>query len=115
MRDSAHWADSAITSSLDWARPLNKPTACAWFGSFTDSPEFPSATQEFRTIVDHRGEVPASPLYPLAHLGLARAAVAGGNASQAREAYDAFFALWKDADSNLPALREARVEYERLR
>jgi eukaryotic-like serine/threonine-protein kinase len=73
-----------------------------------------AATMEFRSIIDHRGEVPASPLYPLAHLGLARAAMLAGNAGQARQAYETFLALWKDADPNLQVLREARVEYERL-
>ena len=70
---------------------------------------------EFQSILDHRGEVPASMLYPLAHLGLARAAVLANNPEKARAAYDAFLALWKDADPDLRPLKDARLEYSRLR
>ena len=72
------------------------------------------AAAEFRGIVDHRGEQADSPLYPLAHLGLARALALGGDRAAARQAYSAFFALWKDADPDLLPLREARTEFARL-
>ena len=74
----------------------------------------PRAMQEFQAIVDHRGEVPASPLYALAHAGLARAATLLQDTDMARREYDAFFQLWKDADPDLPAMKEARAEYARL-
>jgi hypothetical protein len=48
-------------------------------------------------------------------LGLARALIANGDTAGARKAYQDFFALWKDADSDLPALSEARKEYEQLK
>ncbi len=73
------------------------------------------ATAEFQTIIDHRGWYPLSPLYPLAHLGLARAAELGGDTARARKAYQDFFALWKDADPTIPILIEARAEYEKLK
>ena len=73
------------------------------------------ATTEFQTILDHRGWYPLSPLYPLAHLGLARAAVLNGDAAKARKAYQDFFALWKDADPTIPILIQARAEYEKLK
>ena len=72
------------------------------------------AAEEFRTITEHRGEVPATPLYPLAHVGLARAAVLAGDTAAARRQYDTFFALWKDADQELPPLKEARTAAARL-
>ena len=72
------------------------------------------AADEFRSIIDHRGELADSPLYPLAHLGLARALASGGDRAGARQAYLAFFALWKDADPNLLPLKEARREFARL-
>jgi hypothetical protein len=53
-------------------------------------------------------------LYPLAHLGLARAAVLSSDTAKARQAYQDFFALWKDADADLPLLIEAKKEYENL-
>jgi hypothetical protein len=54
-------------------------------------------------------------LYPLAHLGLARAAAMNGDATKARQAYQDFFALWKDADADLRVLIEAKKEYEKLK
>jgi tetratricopeptide (TPR) repeat protein len=72
------------------------------------------AAAEFQMIIDHRGEVPASALYALAHVGLARAAVLTGDANTARKAYESFFALWRDADPDLAPLKEARLEYARL-
>ena len=75
----------------------------------------PAAEAEFRNILSRRGEVPTSMLYPLAHLGAARAAVLIDDREQARKAYGAFLALWKDADPLLPPLQEARAEYSRLR
>jgi tetratricopeptide (TPR) repeat protein len=59
------------------------------------------AAAEFQKILDHRGWDPLSPLYPLAHLGIARAAVLNLDTSKARQAYQDFFALWKDADADL--------------
>jgi predicted Zn-dependent protease len=72
------------------------------------------AAAEFQKILDHRGQRPISVLYPLAHLGLARAAAMNGDAAKAHQAYQDFFALWKDADADLPALIEAKKEYEKF-
>jgi len=69
---------------------------------------------EFRSILDHRGELVDSPLYPLAHLGLARALAPGGDRAGARQAYLAFFSFWKDADPDLLPLKEAGLEFARL-
>jgi len=73
------------------------------------------ATTEIREIIDHRGWYPLSPLYPLAHVGLARAAALSGDAVKARKAYQDFFALWKDADTTIPLLVAARQEYDKLK
>ncbi len=73
------------------------------------------AASEFQKILDHRGWSPLSPLYPLAHLGLARAAVLQGDPTKARKSYQDFLALWKDADADLPILIEAKKEYEKLK
>ena len=73
------------------------------------------AALEFQTIVDHRGWYPVSPLYPLAELGSARAAVISGDNARARKYYQDFFTLWKDADSTIPFLIAARAEYEKLK
>jgi eukaryotic-like serine/threonine-protein kinase len=73
------------------------------------------AAAEFQRILDHRGWLPVSPLYPLAHLGMARAAVLLGDTTKARQAYEDFFTLWKDADPEIPALQAASREHARLR
>jgi hypothetical protein len=56
-----------------------------------------------------------SPNTVLAHLGLARATVMQGDGAKARKAYEEFFALWKDADQDIPVLIEAKKEYEKLK
>src|SRR5262245_13699484 len=68
------------------------------------------AAAEFQKILDHRGYAPLSPLYPLAHLGLARAAALSGDRAKSQKAWEDFFAAWKDADADLPILREAGKE-----
>jgi eukaryotic-like serine/threonine-protein kinase len=72
------------------------------------------AAAAFQQIVEHRGWRPDALLYPLAHLGLARAAALAGDAAKSRQAYQDFFALWQGADPDLPILRAARQEYDRL-
>jgi len=71
------------------------------------------AAAEFNAILEHRGESPLAQLYSLAQLGAARAEAAAG-AWKARETYDLFLAAWRDADPDLPSLREARQERARL-
>jgi tetratricopeptide (TPR) repeat protein len=73
------------------------------------------AAVEFQKIVDHRGIAPTAPEHSLAKLGLGRAYVMSGDSAKARAAYQDFFALWKDADTDLPILKEAKAEYEKLR
>jgi len=72
------------------------------------------ASMEFQKILDHRGLVLNFPLSALAHLGLARAHAFSGNTAKARTAYQDFFALWKDADPDIPILRQAKAEYAKL-
>jgi eukaryotic-like serine/threonine-protein kinase len=71
----------------------------------------PEAAREFQRILDHRGEDPMSPMYPLAHLGLARAAVLSGEKGRSRKSYQDFLALWRDADPGVQVLIEAKKEY----
>jgi tetratricopeptide (TPR) repeat protein len=73
------------------------------------------AAAEFQKILDNRGQAPLSALYSLAHLGLARAAALTSDVSKSRKSYQDFLALWKDADSDLPVLQEAKQEYEKLK
>ena len=74
-----------------------------------------SAATQFQAVLDHRGEDPDSQFRALARLGLARAAHLRGDVAGARQSYDAFFDAWKDGDPTVPAIKEARQEYARLR
>lgn len=70
---------------------------------------------EFAKILDHRGQSVDSVLYPLAHLGAARAAALFGDTTRARKSYQAFFTEWKGADADLAALLAAQKEFNRLK
>ncbi|HLY05285.1 MAG TPA: tetratricopeptide repeat protein [Rhizomicrobium sp.] len=72
------------------------------------------AAAEFRLILTNRGVDANSPLYPLAYLGLARALHMEQKNAESRTAYQQLFAFWKDADSDLPVLVEAKAEYAKL-
>jgi eukaryotic-like serine/threonine-protein kinase len=72
------------------------------------------AAAEFQKVMDHRGYSTLSPVYPAAMLGLARAAALTGDLPKSRKAYQNLFALWKDADSDLPTFIAARSEYQKL-
>jgi len=69
------------------------------------------AAGEFQKVLNNQGVDPVSPLYPLSRLGLARADALMKDFSASRREYEAFFDAWKDADADLPILREARDEY----
>jgi eukaryotic-like serine/threonine-protein kinase len=72
------------------------------------------AEQEFRKILEHPGVDPFSYEYPLAHLGLARAYTMQNKPAESGREYEALFLLWKNADNDLPILKQARSEYTRL-
>jgi eukaryotic-like serine/threonine-protein kinase len=74
-----------------------------------------AAAVEFQKILDHPGVVLNEPIGALAHLGLARANVFVGDIQKAKTAYIDFFALWKDADPDIPLLIAARKEYAALK
>jgi hypothetical protein len=73
------------------------------------------AAAEFQKFIDHRGLVVNLPWGALARLGLARAYALQGDTARARGAYQDFLTLWKDADPDVPILKEAKVEYAKLR
>ena len=72
------------------------------------------AAAEYQRIVDHQGVDPTNPVYALARLGLGRAYALQGDTAKAKTAYQDFFALWKDADPDIPILKEAKAEYGKL-
>jgi len=72
------------------------------------------AVVEFQKVLDHRSVVVNEPMGVLAHLGLARAHAIAGDTAKAKAAYQDFLTLWKDADPDIPILKEAKAEYARL-
>lgn len=83
----------------------------------------PAAAEEFQKIVNHNGANWGATwihpnwgqYYSLAYLGMARGYALAGDNAKAKNAFDRLFALWKDADSDVPILQQARAEYARLR
>jgi DNA-binding winged helix-turn-helix (wHTH) protein/Tfp pilus assembly protein PilF len=81
----------------------------------TEAGMLDAAAEDYRLILGNQGVDPISPLYPLAHLRLARVLVLQKKTDEARQQYQAFFDAWKDADSGLPLLQAAKREFARLR
>ena len=72
------------------------------------------AAAEFRKILDNRGIALNEPIGALARVGLARAYVLQGDIAKAKAAYQDFLTLWKDADPDVPILKDAKAEYAKL-
>ena len=80
------------------------------------------AAAEFQRIVDHKGASWASrwqhpywaQVWSLSYLGMARGFALAGNTAKAKKAYEDFFELWKNADPDVPILKQAEAEYARL-
>ena len=74
----------------------------------------PAAAAEFQKLLDHRGVVQNFVTGSLAHLQIGRAYAMAGDTAKAKTAYQEFFTLWKDADPDIPILKEAKAEYSKL-
>jgi tetratricopeptide (TPR) repeat protein len=73
-----------------------------------------AAAAEFQKIIDHRGIVLNDPIGALAHLQIGRAYAMQGYSAKAKAAYQDFLTLWRDADPDIPILKQAKVEYAKL-
>jgi serine/threonine protein kinase/Flp pilus assembly protein TadD len=73
-----------------------------------------AAEAEFQKIIAHPGVVENEPIGAVAHLGLARAYSLSGDTAKTQATYQDFFALWKDADPDIPILQQAKAEYAKL-
>ena len=81
------------------------------------------AAAEFRKIVDHKGANWGATwdhpnwgqYYSLSYLGMARGFALAGDSGRARQAFQDFFKLWKDADSDLPVFSRAKEDYIKLK
>jgi hypothetical protein len=74
-----------------------------------------AAAVEFQKILDHRGRIVNDVTGALAHLQIGRAYAMAGETAKAKTAYQDFLTLWKDADPDIPILKEAKAEYAKLR
>ena len=74
----------------------------------------PAAAAEFQKFLDHAGIVQNFLIGSLAHLQLGRAYALSGDTAKAKTAYQDFFALWKEADPDIPILKQAKAEYAKL-
>jgi len=82
--------------------------------AYLSAKQGPQAAAEFQKLLAHRGIVQSEPIGSLGQLGLARAYSLQGNTLKARAAYQDFLTLWKDADPDIPILKQAKAEYAKL-
>jgi serine/threonine protein kinase/tetratricopeptide (TPR) repeat protein len=73
------------------------------------------AAAEFNAVLQHRGVNPIREEVVLSGLGLARAYALQGDTAKAKISYEDFLGLWKDADSDIPILKQAKAEFAKLR
>ena len=113
-------ADAALRT-LDQTKPFEFGTIAALVPTYTRAlaelrlrhPE--DAAAEFGAILAHRGQNPLSPIQVASQLGLARAYALQQDVAKSRSAYQAFLAEWKNADPDLPILKQAKAEFAKLR
>jgi len=124
----AHGDNSRAIELLQSALPYEMaPPGTAFYGFFGGlypayvrgeaylaAKRYAEAAAEFQKILDHRGIVFADPIGALAHVQLGRAYALAGDKAKTKSAYEDFLALWKDADPDIPMLKQARVECSRL-
>jgi predicted Zn-dependent protease len=72
------------------------------------------AEQAFQRLLELRSANPADSVIPLGHVGLARAYAMAGDNARSRTEYQNFLAQWKDADPDLPYLKEIKAEYAKV-
>ncbi len=83
--------------------------------AFVATRRYAEAADEFQKILNHRGIVGADPIGALAHLQMGRLFALSGDMKKAKAGYQDFLTLWKDADADIPILKEARAEYAKMR
>jgi hypothetical protein len=112
-------ADAALRT-LDRARSFEFGTVAEFLPNYIRAltylrlqrPE--DAAVEFSAILVHRGVSPLSPILTVSQLGVARAYAMQRDVAKSRAAYEALFAEWKEADPDIPILKEAKAEYAKL-
>jgi len=109
----------AVTPPLDLNVPSSSYYSCLYpvylrGEAYLAAGQGSAAAGEFQRILDQKGIVSNCAAGALAHLQLGRAYAMAGDAAKAKTAYQDFFTLWKDADPDIPILKEAKAEYAKL-
>jgi tetratricopeptide (TPR) repeat protein len=102
---------------LKVAQPYDRAdlgTMCIRGMAYSKAGKANDAVQEFQKVLAYKSSRPGSPYIFMAELGMGRADALAGDKAQARTAYQDFFALWKDADPDIPLLADAKAEYAKL-
>jgi hypothetical protein len=111
-------------AALSAARPYGLGTSAPFYAPYSvylrgeaylAARQGAAAVIEFQKILDHPGVVGNDPIGALAHLGLGRAYALSGDTAKSKTAYQDFFALWKNADPDVPILIQAKEEYAKLK
>ena len=105
-----------MVTSANWATYGGSPMLPVYITgeAYLAAHQGAEAAAEFQMIIDHAGFVGVTPIGALAHLGLGRAYALAGDTTKARAAYQNFLTLWKDADPDIPILKQAKAEYAKL-
>jgi DNA-binding winged helix-turn-helix (wHTH) protein/tetratricopeptide (TPR) repeat protein len=108
--------DLEVTSRYDLAQTVAPPFLPVYVRgqAFLALHQGREAAAEFQKFVDYPGAVGNNPIGAVARVGLARAYAMQGDTVKARAAYEEFFSLWKDADPDIPILKQAKAEYSKL-
>jgi eukaryotic-like serine/threonine-protein kinase len=115
-----HNDSSKAIELLQAATPYELGTAGSLYPVYVRGEAYLAAHQgseaaiEFQKVLDHRGIVQNGPIGALGHLDLARAHILQGDIAKSRAAYQNFLTLWKDADPDIPVLKQAKAEYAKL-
>ena len=112
LQAAASYELGAVLFTAEWAAPLHP--AYVRGEAYLRLHRGKEAAVEYQKFVDHWGAVRNFPLGALARVGLARAYAMQGDPAKAHTAYQDFLTLWKDADPDIPILKEAKAEYAKV-
>jgi eukaryotic-like serine/threonine-protein kinase len=104
----------AVATPYEYAHLVKLYTAYFRGYAYIATRQGSAAVGEFQKITGHSGIVGYDIIGSLAHLGLARAYMVAGDSKKAKAEYDNFLTLWKDADPDIPILKQAKAEYAKL-
>jgi eukaryotic-like serine/threonine-protein kinase len=107
-----------LRAAADLLSPATQfPNVAVFYGrarAYMAAGDQAKAVADFQTLIDHPGWTDWGVFEPLSQLGLAQAYAIQGDRENSRKAYDDFFVTWKDADPDIPILRQAKAEYAKL-